>query len=134
MSQENVKTVLDAIAAFNRGGPDAWSEFFADDIDYRAVEGGIDDPGPIRDRDTLRVYGQDWLDTFDDFRVEAPELIDAGEENVIAVIRTFGRAKLSGVEMGLTFAVVFTIRDGRIAVGREYATRKGALEAAGLSE
>ena len=34
-------------------------------------------------------------------------------------------------ETGLTFAVVFTIRDSRIAVGREYATRKGALEAAG---
>ncbi len=134
MSQENVKTVLDAIAAFNRGGPAAWSEFFADDIDYRAVEGAADDPGPIRDRDALRDYAQDWLDTFDDFRVEAPELIDAGEENVIAVIRTFGRAKLSGVETGLTFAVVFTIRDGRIAVGREYATRKGALEAAGLLE
>ena len=32
MSQENVKTVLDAIAAFNRGGPDAWSEFFTDDM------------------------------------------------------------------------------------------------------
>jgi ketosteroid isomerase-like protein len=45
-----------------------------------------------------------------------------------------GRAKLSGVETDLTFAAVYTIRDGKIARGREYWTREEALEAAGLSE
>ena len=45
-----------------------------------------------------------------------------------------GRAKLSGIETDLTYAVVHTIRDGKIARGREYMTRAEALEAAGLSE
>jgi ketosteroid isomerase-like protein len=45
-----------------------------------------------------------------------------------------GRAKLSGVETELTFAVFYTIRDGQIARGREYWTRDEALEAAGLPE
>jgi hypothetical protein len=31
-------------------------------------------------------------------------------------------------------AVVFTVRDGKIVRGREYATREQALEAAGLSD
>jgi ketosteroid isomerase-like protein len=35
---------------------------------------------------------------------------------------------------GTSFAVVFVIRDGKIAGGREYATRDEALEAAGLRE
>jgi ketosteroid isomerase-like protein len=31
-------------------------------------------------------------------------------------------------------AVVYTIRDGKIAVGREYGTREEAVEAVGLRE
>jgi ketosteroid isomerase-like protein len=53
---------------------------------------------------------------------------------VIAVMRGSGRAKLSGVETDLTFAVLYSIRDGKIARGREYWTRDEALKAAGSAE
>jgi ketosteroid isomerase-like protein len=49
-------------------------------------------------------------------------------------MRISGRARLSGVEVDLTFAVVYTLRDGKVARGREYWTRDQALEAAGLRE
>ena len=74
------------------------------------------------------------LDMFDDFKVEPMELIDAGEDQIIAVGRISGRAKLSGVETDLTSAALYTIRDGKIARGREYWTKEQALEAAGLRE
>jgi len=45
-----------------------------------------------------------------------------------------GRAKLSGVETDLTFAVLYTLRDGKIARGREYWTKEQALEATGRRE
>ena len=138
MSQENVEIVREAAAAFNRGDLDAWLEYLADDIDYRAVEGALDDHGPIHGKDALRAYVDDWIDTLDDFmddfRIEPVELIEAGEDKVIAVTRISGRAKLSGVEADLTYAAVYTIRDGKIARGREYWTKEQALEAAGLSE
>jgi ketosteroid isomerase-like protein len=135
MSEENVKTVRDAAAALNRGDLDAWLEqWVADDIDYRAVEGAPDDHGPIHGKHALRAYAQDWLDTFDDFKSEPVDLIDAGEDKVIAVVRISGRAKLSGVETDLTYAALYTIRDGKIVRGREYWTRDEALEAAGLRE
>ena len=82
----------------------------------------------------VRAYVQDWLDTFGDFKVEPVELIDAGGNRVVAVLRIGGRAKLSGVETDLTYAVVYAIRDGKIARGREYWTRDEALEAAGLAD
>ena len=134
MSQENIQTVRDAAAAFNRGDVDAWLEYLADDIDYRAAEGALDDRGPMHGTDAVRAYLQDWLDMFEDFKSEPVELIDAGEEQVIAVGRISGRAKLSGVETDLTYAALYTIRDGRIARGREYWTKEQALEAAGLRE
>jgi uncharacterized protein len=134
MSEENVKTVRKAAAAYKRGDLDAWIEYCTDDIDYRAVEGAPDDHGPIHGKDALRAYLQDWLDIFDDFKVEPVELIDAGGDKVIAVLRSSGRAKLSGAETHLTYAALYTFRDGKIARGREYWTRDEALEAAGLSE
>ena len=134
MSEENVKAVRDATAAFNRGDLDTWSEFWTDDIDYRAIEGAIDDRGPMHGKAAVRAYVQDWLDNFDNFRSEAVELLDAGEDTVIAVVRISGLAKLSGIETDLTYAALYTIRDGKIASGREYWTRDEALEAAGLRE
>jgi ketosteroid isomerase-like protein len=134
MSQQNVEIARDAFVAFNRGDLDAFlDEYWADDIDYRAVEGAPDDHGPIHGKAAMRAHWQDWLDTFDDLKIEPLELIDAGED-VVAVLRFGGRAKLSGVETDLTFAVVYTLRDGRVARGREYWTRDEALEAAGLRE
>jgi ketosteroid isomerase-like protein len=134
MSEENFKAVRESAVAFNRGDLDSAAEYLTDDIDYRAVEGAPDDVGPIHGKDALLAYVQDWQNTFDDFRSEPVELIDAGEDNVIAVTRISGHAKLSGVETDLTYAVLYTFRDGKIARGREYWTRAEALEAAGLSE
>ena len=133
MSEENVKTVRNAAEAFKRGDLDTWAGYLADDIEYRAVEGAPDDHGPIHGKDALRAYVQDWQDTFDDFVSEPVELIDAGDDNVVAVIRISGRAKLSGVEADLTYAALYTIRDRKIVRGREYWTREEALEAAGLT-
>jgi ketosteroid isomerase-like protein len=131
---ENVEIVREAAAAFNRGDLDAWWEYWAEDIDYRAVEGAPDDHGPIQGKEAMREYVQDWLDTFDDFRYEPVEITDAGKDMVIVLLRISGRAKLSGVETELNFATLFTSRDGKIVRGREYWTRDEALEAAGLSE
>jgi hypothetical protein len=57
-----------------------WSEYWTDDIDYRAVEGAVDDQGSIHGKDAYRAYVQDWLDTFADFRLEPLEQIAARDE------------------------------------------------------
>jgi ketosteroid isomerase-like protein len=135
MSQENVESVREALVAYNRGDLDAFlDEYWTDDIDYRAVEGAPDDHGPIHGKAEMRAYMQDWFDTFDDLKVEPLEVIDAGQDQAVAVVRFGGRAKLSGVKVGLTFAALYTVRDGKVARGREYWTKEQALEAAGLRE
>ena len=137
MSEENVEVVkaaYEAQKALASGGLDRFMEHFTDDVDYRAVEGAPDDFGPIHGKDAVRAWLQDWIDTFDEFWVEPVELIDAGEDTVVAVERFGGRAKLSGVETDQTEAIVYSIRGGKLARCREYATRHEALKAAGLSE
>ena len=134
MSEENVAVVKVAYEAFARGGLHRYMEHFTDDVDYRTIEGDIDDSAPMRDKDALRARLQDWADTFEEFWLEPLELIDAGEDKVVAVERYGGRAKLSGVETDQTAAVLLTIRDKKISRGREYRSREEALEAAGLSD
>jgi len=133
MSRENVEVVQAAWEAWERGGLDALAEFWDTRIDWRAAEGAPDDVGPISGVDAMRAYLQDWLDDFDELSLEFEELIDAGEQ-VVAVQRISGRAKASGIETELRYAVVYTIRDGKIVRGREYWERAEALEAVGLSE
>ena len=135
MSKENVGVVQAATDAFARDGVDGWLEYFTDDVDYRAAEGAIDDRGPIHGKDALRAYAEDWTEMFDDVRFEPVEVIDAGDDTVIAVVRISGRPKGTSAEaLTLSVAGVNTIRDGKIARSREYWTREEALEAAGLSE
>jgi ketosteroid isomerase-like protein len=134
MSQENVEIVETALDAMAQEGLDVFSEYWADDVEWRAVEGALDDRGPLHGKEACRAYVQDWLDTFDELTVEPQELIDAGADQVVGVLRLNGRAKLSGIETQLTYAVVYGVRAGKIARGREYATRGDAFEAAGLRE
>jgi ketosteroid isomerase-like protein len=135
MSEENVGVAQASVDAFNRDGVDGWLEYFTDDVDYRAAEGAIDDRGPIHGKDALRAYAEDWTEMFDDVRFEPVEVIDAGDDTVIAVMRISGRPKGTSTEaLTLSVAGVNTIRDGKIARSREYWTREEALEAAGLSE
>ncbi|MEA2208211.1 MAG: hypothetical protein QOF54_688, partial [Solirubrobacteraceae bacterium] len=81
-----------------------------------------------------RRYVQDWLDTFEGITSVTEELLDAGDDRVIAALHVTGRAKLSGVETELRYAVLYTLREGKIVRVREYATREDALKAAGLAD
>ena len=131
MSQENVEIVREYIAAGNRGGLDALAEFWHRDINWRAAEGALDDVGLMEGPDALRHHYEQWADMFDAVRAEVEELVDAGDQ-VVAVLRAIGRMKESEAEVDIRYAIVFSIRDGKIAAGREYLTREEALEAAGL--
>jgi ketosteroid isomerase-like protein len=134
MSRTNVDLVRRNYEAFANEGLDQWLTFWSDDLDFRPSKGGLDDHGPIRGKIAMKAHIEEWREDFDKFWFGPVELIDAGEQTVVAVERFGGRAKLSGVETDQTCAVVFTIRDGKIARGREYATREEALEAAALIE
>ncbi len=110
--------------------PELWDP----DIDWRAAEGAIDDVGEMHGPAAVRRYIQDWIDTFDDFGVVVEELRDAGDDQVLGIQRLKGRAKLSGTETDLRYAVVYTLRDGKVVRGREYLSVEDALEAVGLRE
>jgi ketosteroid isomerase-like protein len=131
VSEENVDVVRSSLLAFASEGLDAMSEFWAQDISWRAIEGAPDDAGEMTGRDAARRYCQDWMDTFDGIQAVPEELQDLGGDGVLAVFHLAGRARLSGVETELRYAVVYRLRDGKIARVREYAERGQAAFARG---
>lgn len=113
---------------------DYWYEnVWAEDIEYRAIEGAIDDHGPIIGRDAMRRYASDWFETVDDLDLTPDEVIDAGNGTFVAVLRLSGRIGGSDKLVQQHLSVVWTFRDGKMVRGREYRTREEAMRAAGLS-
>jgi ketosteroid isomerase-like protein len=134
VSEENVEIVRDSFDAYAAGGLDALAKFWDPEINWRAIEDAPDDVGEMLGIEAVRRYLQDWLDMFDDLTVVPEKLIDVGDDRVIAVQLTSGRAKLSGIETQLPYAVVYTVREGKIVRGREYAELAEALKAVGLED
>jgi len=134
VSQENVEVVRRAFQAFADRGLDAMAEFWDPDIVWRAAEGAIDDIGEMHGQVAVRRYMEDWIDTFDDYKVVVEELRDVGDDRVLSIQRVKGRAKLSGVEIELRYASVNTVRDGKALRVREYLSVEDAFKTVGLEE
>lgn len=64
--------------------------------------------------------------------IEPQELIPVGEDQVVAPLKWGGRGKGSGVDFQESRETwVFTVRAGKIARAKEFATREEALTAVG---
>jgi ketosteroid isomerase-like protein len=131
MSQENVEIVRGGFEAFNRQDWDAVLEHAAPDF-VLDMSRSI---GPRRGTyklDQLRSYLEDFGETFESFRIEADEFIEAGERIVVPTT-AHGRGR-DGIEAKAHTALVYTFRDGAVTRMVMYQGRHEALEAAGLRE
>jgi len=79
----------------------------------------------------IRRFLRDWTEPFDEWRIEAEEFHDAGDR-VVVVCRQRARSKTSGVPVDMTFAQVFSVREGLETRMEMYADPDEALKAVGL--
>jgi ketosteroid isomerase-like protein len=129
MSRQNLEVVRDSFEAFRAGDYVRALEAFDPEVEYdlrHFPEGEI-----YHGRDGVREAFRIWMGAFEDYRQELDELIDAGGDHVVAVVREFGRGKGSGVETQRSTAGLWTLRDGRAIRIRFYDTKEDALRAAG---
>ena len=132
MSEENVERVRQAYKLYERTQQPDYELLHADVAWHTAQD--------LPDSDTYRghagvaeVYSE-WIDSFEDFRVEVEEMIDGGGELVVVMTRLRGRFRGSSEEVNLIEAHVWKLLDGKAVEVREYRSRDEALEAAGLSQ
>jgi ketosteroid isomerase-like protein len=134
MSQENVEELRRSNKAFNDGDLDRALELWDPQVVYYERPGTpLDTAEVLRGLDQVRASLSSYLAEFPDFHSEINELVDAGDK-VVCVQRWTGTGRGSGLSVELEEVIVFTFENGKIIVGRVYADRSEALEAAGLSE
>src|SRR4249919_360175 len=131
MSQENVEIVRDGLGRFA-----ATREFPAERVTTDCVWDmsnfhGWPEQQVYEGAEGARTFLREWTDAWEDWELEIDALHDAGD-SVVALMRQHGRSKAGGMPVEMSFAQVWTLRDGKEARMEMYSDRGEALEAAGL--
>ena len=131
MSQENVELVR---SLYRAGDPSRFFDLLSEDVELDFSAYPVPDSRVVRGKDAAMDWSRRWWGTWDEYGLEATEIIDAGNDRVVVLQREHGRGKGSGAQLERRWAVVYTIRMGKVARFQPFKTREEALEAVGLRE
>jgi ketosteroid isomerase-like protein len=133
MSAGNVEVVRRSYEQFQETGEIPW-EMFDPDIEVR----DHDLPDAIgevfRGHEGYERWIAIWDDAWEEYEVEPTDLVDAGDDKVIAIFILRAKGKGSGVETKRENAVVYTIKDAKVARCDYYGDPEKAFEAAGAPD
>ena len=129
MSEENVELV--------RRGMESVEVFWAmldEYVVWDLRQAPVLDLDPVYvGRDAVIEGSRHYWGTWEDYRLDAEEVIDAGA-SVVIVLRERMHGKGSGVPLDRHFAQMWTFHRGRVIRWEVFQNRAEALEAAGLQE
>jgi ketosteroid isomerase-like protein len=134
MSQENVEVRNEAVrrflAAFESPDTDAFRDTLHPEIEWYPIE---KERRPTKGIEAAMWDINQWLDTWEEHRLDLEEVIEDGD-NVVASVHIKARGKASGVEVDVRFYPHIKVRDGKVVYIYDHEDREAALEAAGLRE
>ena len=131
MSRENVELVKRMLALFHAGDAAGALACFSEDVLIEAparpdVTGG-------RGREALGTLVGSWVESWEDWSEEINEVRELGDR-VMVISTQRGRAKSTGIEISMQYALLYEVRNGELSGMGLYSSADEALEAAGLSE
>jgi ketosteroid isomerase-like protein len=133
MSQENVEIVRDGYERFRVTG-DLAEEIATEDFAWDMSNfHGWPEQQVYEGVAEARIFLREWTDAWEDWELEIDSLHDAGDR-VVALLQQRGRSKAAGMPVEMSFAQVWTIRDGKQARMDMYSDPAEALAAVGLPE
>jgi ketosteroid isomerase-like protein len=124
MSQENVE----AIRAVLKAPFPVFLSAFHEDAVFHAPDWGLD-TGVYRGPTAIAKWLRQWMDTWDEYEIEARDFVDAGPHVVVEQVQR-GRGRETGLLLDHRHWSGITLRSGKIVCWRNYRTRDEALEAA----
>jgi ketosteroid isomerase-like protein len=124
MPTSNRELVRMGIDTYNRGDIETLLDYFDPQVVVRDPErtGRV-----FRGHEGLREFWAEWLENWDEHRIEPREFIEEGDELLVACDQR-GRGKLSRVEVRQDIFLVYRMRDGKAVEFRLYAERAEALD------
>jgi ketosteroid isomerase-like protein len=132
MSQENVEWARRVAEALDRGDLDAVEALtegrFAPDFEFEPLY--LD---RVYRADEARQLWADLAEVWEDYRAVTEEILDLGE-HLLLVRHITGRGARGGVPVDQQFFMLCRFQGDKIAWAKSFATKREALEAAGLRE
>jgi ketosteroid isomerase-like protein len=129
ISEQNIELLGRALASA-QADPEALFAILDENVEWDYV-GAFPETVTYRGPDAVREFFHQWSGAFDDFGLEAEEVIDAGD-SVLVHLHQWGRGKETGAQVENRSWQVFTFRDGKVIHCGGYATKAEALKAAGV--
>jgi ketosteroid isomerase-like protein len=138
MSEENadldrqnreLEVIRELYSHWERGDFTYW-EAFADDYVWKAHD--ATEPGEYTGITEVRDAWRTWLQAWDDFTVQAEEVIACAHGRYVVMQLFRGKGKASGLESENRSAAVATIQDGLIVQMEGFWDRDAALRAVGV--
>jgi ketosteroid isomerase-like protein len=108
---EYEQLIRDWADVFSSGDIDAALGFIHPEVELHDPErvGGI-----VRGHDGYRAFAQEWLENFDEFRVEIEE-IEEGPDGIFVACTNHLRGRGSGLETEAANYYAIRMRDGKVA-------------------
>jgi ketosteroid isomerase-like protein len=131
VTSPNVQRLLEGFRAMERGDVEAIVALSHPDVEFVNPDTALE-PGTRHGPDGLRIGMAAVLEVFEDLRFDHERIIDL-EDRVVAIGTFSGRGRVSGLGVGpAPFAIVVTLRDGKLERFEWFASPEDALRAAGV--
>jgi ketosteroid isomerase-like protein len=121
----NVDAIREFIRRWNSGDLDGTLELFSDDGEIRTGSHWPEN-AVYRGREAIRATTEDWVSMWQTIRIELASLEEHGDK-VVGIGNWVMRGAASGVDGQMPIFIVFTLRDGKIAVLEWFADRDSAV-------
>jgi ketosteroid isomerase-like protein len=129
MSEANIAVVRGMWEAFLRNDGEAANAAFAPDVEWDGTN--LPDGEILHGLDAAVAHVRRWAEMWETWEVELEDVIDAGEDRVIAFLRERGRSK-AGLDVNERHSELYVVRDAKIVYRKGFSNADEALVEAGL--
>ena len=126
MSRENLEALRAVYEELAKGNMQAGSELFAPDVSYEPIADGP----AFLSRDQAEKFMREFLEQWDDFRIEAKAFEEFGD-TILVTEHQSGTGRTSRIDIDMTNYAAWTFRDGEVIRARWRMDRDDALDGAG---
>ncbi len=124
----NADLIRQLTGMWNSGDVDSVSDLYTDDAEIRTGP-HWPEQSTYRGRAAIRETSAEWASMWDKLQIEVDELEEYGDR-LVAVGAWRMRGAASGIDGSMPIFIVFTFRDGKIAVLEWFADHDTAVAAA----
>jgi ketosteroid isomerase-like protein len=132
LSEDHVELAKKGYEAFLEGKLSAVAQMI-DPAFVAYLPDGLPGAKTYRGQEGFLAGVREQLEAFEEWRLEPQEFIDAGDR-VLVLVHQHGRGRLSGVEIEVYTAWLWTFGNGKAVELRVFLDKKEAFQAIGLTE